>query len=50
MIDRVGGVSMGAFVGVMDASGMDAEEMGAHRYEEWVRRRPLRPTRCPGTR
>jgi NTE family protein len=40
-IDRVAGVSMGAFVGAMYASGMDAEEMDAHSYDEWVRGRPL---------
>jgi len=47
VIDRVGGVSMGAFVGAMYASGMDAEEMDAHCYEEWVRRRPLRDYTLP---
>jgi CRP-like cAMP-binding protein len=41
IIDRVAGVSMGAFVGAMFACGMDAEEMDAHCYDEWVRRRPL---------
>lgn len=41
VIDRVGGVSMGAFVGAMFAMGMDAEEIDARCYEEWVRRRPL---------
>jgi NTE family protein len=46
-IDRVGGVSMGAFVGAMYASGMDADEMDAHCYEEWVRRRPLRDYTLP---
>ncbi len=40
-IDRVGGVSMGAFVGAMFALGMDAEEIDARCFEEWVRRRPL---------
>src|SRR5665811_909190 len=40
-IDRVGGVSMGAFVGAMFAMGMDLEEIDARCYEEWVRRRPL---------
>jgi NTE family protein len=40
-IDRVAGVSMGAFVGAMFAMGMDADEMDARCYEEWVRRRPL---------
>jgi NTE family protein len=46
-IDRVCGVSMGAFVGAMYASGMGAEEMDAHCYEEWVRRRPLRDYTVP---
>jgi NTE family protein len=41
IIDRVGGVSMGAFIGAMHAAGMDADEMDARCYEEWVRRRPL---------
>jgi predicted acylesterase/phospholipase RssA len=40
-IDRVGGVSMGAFVGALFAMGLDAEEIDARCYEEWVRRRPL---------
>jgi NTE family protein len=40
-IDRVAGVSMGAFVGAMLALGMDGEEMDARCYDEWVRRRPL---------
>ncbi|MBK8295422.1 MAG: DHA2 family efflux MFS transporter permease subunit [Solirubrobacterales bacterium] len=40
-IDRVGGVSMGAFVGAMFAMEMEAEEIDARCYEEWVRRRPL---------
>jgi len=31
----------------MYASGMDAEEMDAHCYEEWVRRRPLRDYTLP---
>jgi NTE family protein len=41
VIDRVAGVSMGAFLGAMFAMGMDADEMDAHCYDEWVRRRPL---------
>ena len=40
-IDRVGGVSMGAFVGALFAMGLDADEIDARCYEEWVRRRPL---------
>src|SRR4051812_21923837 len=40
-IDRVAGVSMGAFLGAMLAMGMDGDEMDARCYDEWVRRRPL---------
>ena len=40
-IDRVAGVSMGAFIGGMFAAGMDPEEIDARSYEEWIRRRPL---------
>jgi NTE family protein len=40
-IDRVGGVSMGAFIGALFAMGMDADEMGACCFDEWVQRRPL---------
>jgi predicted acylesterase/phospholipase RssA len=32
---------MGAYVGGMYAMGMDPDEMDAHCYDEWVRRRPL---------
>jgi predicted acylesterase/phospholipase RssA/CRP-like cAMP-binding protein len=40
-IDRVAGVSMGAFIGGMLAAGMDVDEMDARCYEEWIRRSPL---------
>ena len=40
-IDRVLGVSMGAYVGALFALGMDADEMDARCFEEWVQRRPL---------
>jgi predicted acylesterase/phospholipase RssA/CRP-like cAMP-binding protein len=40
-IDRVMGVSMGAFVGALYAMGLDADEIDAHCFEEWVQRRPL---------
>jgi EmrB/QacA subfamily drug resistance transporter len=40
-IDRVAGVSMGAFVGAMLGLGMDGDEMDARCHDEWVRRRPL---------
>jgi predicted acylesterase/phospholipase RssA len=46
-IDRVGGASMGAFIGGMLATGMDAEEIDARCYEEWVRRSPLSDYRFP---
>jgi predicted acylesterase/phospholipase RssA len=46
-IDRVGGTSMGAFVGGMLALGMDADEIDARCYEEWVRRSPLSDYRIP---
>ncbi len=41
VIDRIGGVSMGAFIGAMLALGMDVDEIDARCYEEWVRRNPL---------
>ncbi len=41
VIDRVAGVSMGAFVGGMFAMGMSGDEIDARCYEEWIRRRPL---------
>jgi predicted acylesterase/phospholipase RssA len=40
-IDRVAGVSLGAYVGGMFALGMSAEEMDARAFEELVRRRPF---------
>jgi predicted acylesterase/phospholipase RssA/CRP-like cAMP-binding protein len=40
-IDRVGGCSMGAFVGGLLAQGMEPDEIDARCYEEWVRRRPF---------
>jgi EmrB/QacA subfamily drug resistance transporter len=41
VIDRVAGVSMGAFIGGMFAMGMGGGEIDARCYEEWIRRRPL---------
>ncbi|HEX2128941.1 MAG TPA: cyclic nucleotide-binding and patatin-like phospholipase domain-containing protein, partial [Solirubrobacterales bacterium] len=41
-IDRVSGVSMGAFIGGMFAAGMNAAEVDARCYEGWVRSNPLR--------
>jgi NTE family protein len=48
-IDRVGGTSMGAFVGAMLARGMDLGEIDAYCYEEWLRRSPLTDYRVPRT-
>jgi predicted acylesterase/phospholipase RssA len=48
-IDRIGGASMGAFIGALLAQGMDAEEIDAVCYQEWVRRNPLGDYRLPRT-
>jgi EmrB/QacA subfamily drug resistance transporter len=40
-IDRVAGVSMGAFVGALFAMGLDGDEIDARCFDEWVQRRPL---------
>jgi EmrB/QacA subfamily drug resistance transporter len=40
-IDRVAGVSMGAFVGALFATGAPIEEIDARCFEEWAQRRPL---------
>jgi NTE family protein len=40
-VDRVGGVSMGAYIGALFSMGLDAEEMDACCFEEWIQRRPL---------
>jgi NTE family protein len=40
-IDRVFGVSMGAMVGALFAMGLDADEIDAICFEEWVKGRPL---------
>ena len=47
LVDRVAGVSMGAFLGGMYAAGLDAEEIDAISYENWVRRYPLNDWRLP---
>ncbi|HEY5319051.1 MAG TPA: DHA2 family efflux MFS transporter permease subunit [Solirubrobacteraceae bacterium] len=47
VIDRIGGASMGAFIGALLAGGMDAAEIDARCYEEWVRRSPLGDYRLP---
>ena len=41
IIDRVAGVSMGAFLGALFAMGLDLDEIDARCFEEWVQRRPL---------
>jgi NTE family protein len=41
VIDRVAGVSMGAYVGALCAMGLSADEIDARCFEEWVQRRPL---------
>ena len=45
--DRVGAVSMGAFIGGMYAAGMSAAEIDARCYEGWVRTNPLRDYAFP---
>lgn len=46
-IDRVGGVSMGAFVGGLLAAGHDSDAIDACCYEEWVRRNPVNDYTIP---
>ncbi len=41
VLDRVAGVSMGAFVGALFAMGLGIEDIDARCFEEWVQRRPL---------
>jgi NTE family protein len=45
--DRIGGVSMGAFVGGLLACGRDSAEIDACCYEEWVRRNPINDYTLP---
>jgi NTE family protein len=47
VIDRIAGVSMGAFLGGLYAAGLDPEEIDAIAYENWVRRYPLNDWRFP---
>ncbi len=47
IVDRVGGVSMGAFVGGLLALGQDGPAMDACCYEEWVRRNPINDYTLP---
>jgi NTE family protein len=46
-VDRVGGVSMGAFVGALLAAGHDSASIDACCYEEWVRRNPINDYTIP---
>jgi NTE family protein len=46
-VDRVGGVSMGAFVGGLLAAGHDSAAIDACCYEEWVRRNPINDYTLP---
>ncbi len=48
-IDRVGGTSMGAFIGALVAQELTPEEIDARCYEEWVRRNPVGDYRFPRT-
>jgi EmrB/QacA subfamily drug resistance transporter len=47
IVDRIAGVSFGAFVGALLASGLSPEEIDARCYEEWVRHKPLGDYRLP---
>jgi NTE family protein len=47
VIDRVGGVSMGAFIGGLLACGHDGAAIDACCYEEWVRRNPINDYTLP---
>jgi predicted acylesterase/phospholipase RssA len=49
LIDRIGGTSMGAFIGALLAQGLDAAEIDARCYEEYVRHNPLGDYRFPRT-
>ena len=46
-IDRVAGVSMGAFIGALLAAGLEPDEIDHHCYQEWVRRNPASDYRLP---
>ncbi len=46
-VDRVGGVSMGAFIGGLLAEGQDSASIDACCYEEWVRRNPINDYTIP---
>ncbi|HUG64825.1 MAG TPA: patatin-like phospholipase family protein [Gaiellaceae bacterium] len=46
-IDRVGGCSIGAFIGALHASGLDPDEMRSRCREEFVRRSPFNDYTLP---
>jgi NTE family protein len=46
-IDRVGGVSLGAFIGALLAAGNDSAAIDACCYDEWVRRNPINDYTIP---
>jgi EmrB/QacA subfamily drug resistance transporter len=46
-VDRVGGVSLGAFIGGLLAQGHDSASIDACCYEEWVRRNPINDYTIP---
>jgi EmrB/QacA subfamily drug resistance transporter len=46
-VDRVGGVSMGAFIGGLLACGADSAAIDACCFEEWVRRNPINDYTLP---
>src|SRR6185437_14997094 len=48
-IDRIGGTSMGAFIGALLAQELPLEEIDARCYAEWVRRNPMGDFRFPRT-
>ncbi len=47
LVDRVGGVSMGSFIGGLLACGHESAAMDACCYEEWVRRNPINDYTIP---
>jgi NTE family protein len=46
-IDRIGGASMGAFIGALFAQGIDVDEIEARCYWEFVRNNPIGDYRLP---
>ncbi len=47
VVDRIGGCSMGAFIGAMHAMGLDADEMRTQCRDELVRRSPFNDYTLP---